>query len=324
MKQPYASIIIPTHNSALTLGQTIQACLAQDYPREKLEIIVVDDGSRDDTKRVVEKFPVRYIYQERKGPASARNNGWRNSKGEAMCFIDADCIPYRDWVSRLTQHYNQDGVGAVAGSYAIGDSRYLLDKFVHYEIKYRHSMMNEYTNSFGTYNVLIKQPVFKELGGFDPCYCNASGEDSDFSYRIIKAGHKIRFEKDALVSHCNILRFLKYLLIQFRHSYWRMKLYKRHSSMIMKDEYGYWKDFVELFLVIGIALCLLLNFQEKFLVVSLLAVSLFIIQLPLSIRIFLGQKDVRYLMFSFVTFIRAFFRVLGGILGFIAFWIFRG
>jgi len=129
MEQPSISIIIPTYDSASTLSQTIEACLAQDYPRDKIEIIVVDDGSKDNTKKIAENPMVRYVYQERKGPASARNSGWAHSKGEALCFIDADCIPYKNWVSKLAQHYGQDRVGAVAGSYAVGDSRYLLDKF---------------------------------------------------------------------------------------------------------------------------------------------------------------------------------------------------
>ncbi|MFC1623877.1 glycosyltransferase [Candidatus Omnitrophota bacterium] len=324
MEKPYISIVIPTYNSASTLGQTVESCLGQDYPKDKLEIIVVDDGSKDNTEEVVKRFPVKYIYQERRGPAAARNNGFRNSKGDGICFIDADCVPYKDWISKLVQHYDKDNVGAVAGSYAVGTSRYLLDKSVHCEIKYRHSMMPGYTTSFGTYNVLVRRSVFKELGGFNTLYYNASGEDNDLSYRIIKAGYKIYFEKDALVSHNNILRFWRYLGIQFRHSYWRMKLYKENVSMVMKDKYGYWKDFVEIFLVAASIVYVLLNLQGKFLMLGVLATVLFLIQLPFSLKVSLDKKDIRYLGFSFVTFIRAFVRVLGGIVGFIRFWVIRG
>ncbi len=322
-KRPYISIVIPAYNSASTLGQTIHACLAQDYPKDKLEVIVIDDGSKDNTRRIIGDFPVRYIYQQRSGPASARNNGWRNSRGEGICFIDADCVPHSNWVSKLAGHYDRDNVGAVAGTYAVDESRYLLDRFVHYEIRYRHSMMSEYTNSFGTYNVLIKRSVLEELDGFDPLYCNASGEDTDLSYRIVKRGHKIYFEKEALVGHSSILRSLKYFMVQFRHGYWRMKLYKKNISMVTRDEYGYWKDFLEVFLAMTLMVCLLLDFKTRFMVVSLLAACLFIIQLPLSIRISLKEKDIRYLIFSVLTFIRPFVRILGGILGFIVFWIIR-
>lgn len=321
MQQRFLSIIIPTYNSASFIGQAIEACLAQDYPKDKIEIIVVDDASTDGTKGVVAKYPVKYIYQKKGGPAVARNRGYESAKGEVIFFTDSDCVVHKDWVSTLVKHYNKNDLGAVTGSYAVGDSQYLLDKFVHYEIEYRHSMMPKYVNSFGTYNVLIKRSVFKELKGFDPSYTSASGEDNDLSYRIINAGYKIYFEKNALVGHCNVLRFFKYILVQFRHSYWRMKLYKKYTPMILKDKYGYWKDFTEVFLVISLILSLFIDFQYKPLALGLLLGSLFTIQLPLAVKISLEQKDFRYVIFSFITFIRAFVRVLGGIFGIISFWI---
>jgi len=163
----------------------------------------------------------------------------------------------------------------------------------------------------------------EELGGFDPSYFRASGEDSDLSYRLIKAGHKIYFERSALVSHYNILRFLEYLRVQFRHSYWRMKLYKKNYSMIAKDEYGYWKDFLEVVLVLATFVVLLLNLKIKYTVLAVLFVVLFAIQIPLPLRISFKRRDVRYLIFCLVTFFRAFARILGGIFGFVSFWIFK-
>lgn len=317
--EPYVSIMIPAFNSGLTLGRTIEACLKQGYPEDKLEVIVVDDGSGDDTKAVVERFGVRYIYQGKTGPASARNNGWRNSKGDAICFTDADCVPEPDWVSKLVRHYSMNDMGAAAGSYSVHGSPYLLDKFVHYEIKNRHSGMGEYVHSFGTYNVMVKRSVLEATGGFDSGYCNASGEDTDLSYRIVKAGYKIYFERDALVSHNNILKFWKYFTVQFRHGYWRMKLYRGNSAMIAIDEYAYWKDFLEVFLTMAAVFSLFFNFQHK----GALMAALFIIQIPVAVKIAFEGKNILYIFFSFITFIRAFVRIAGGMLGFIKFWIFR-
>lgn len=323
MKIPYVSVVIPAYNSGATLRDTIKACLAQDYPKERMEIIVVDDGSHDNTKKITESFPVTYIFQKKKGPASARNNGWVHSRGEVICFTDSDCIPYNNWVSKLVQHFDREGVAAVAGSYAVDSSQYLLDKFVHFEIRYRHSMMPAYINSFGTYNVLIKRSVLEELKGFNPAYSRASGEDSDLSYRIIKAGYAIYFEKEALVGHSNVLRFWKYIIIQLRHGYWRMKIYRNNASMLTKDNYAYWKDFVEIFLVVPSVLCLLPVLHISRFIAGCLAGILFVIQLPLTFKISIKEKDFRYMVFSFVTLIRAFVHAAGGILGFIRFWVIR-
>lgn len=319
MEKPFVSVVIPAFNSASTLSLTIKACLDQDYPKDRFEIIVIDDGSCDNTKDVVAEFRIKYLYQKKSGPALARNNGWRNSKGDAICFTDADCIPDEDWVSKLTRHYNMNNIGAVAGSYSVHGSPYLLDKFVHYEIQDRHSRMPEHISSFGTYNVMIKRVVLEVTGGFNPEYYNASGEDTDLSYRITGAGYRIYFAKDAFVSHKNILRLWKYLFVQFRHSYWRMKLYRGNIPMIVKDEYGYWKDFLEALLVMALISSLFFDFGYR----AMLIVALFFIQLPVVFKISFQGKNILYLGFSLVTFIRAFIRIAGGVFGFIKFWIFR-
>lgn len=317
--KPFVSIVIPAFNAGPTLSQTVRACMDQDYPKDKFEIIVVDDGSDDNTRDVAAGFNVRYIYQKKSGPASARNNGWRNSKGEAVCFTDADCIPESDWISKLVRHYNADNTGAVAGSYSVHGSPYLLDKFVHYEIQDRHSRMPEHISSFGTYNVMIKRAVLEATAGFNPEYYKASGEDTDLSYKITGAGYKIYFAKDASVSHKNILRLWKYLIVQFRHGYWRMKLYRGNISKIAGDEYGYWKDFLEVPLAIALIFSLFFGSGYR----AMLTAGLFLIQLPLAVKISFQAKDAIYLSFSLVTFIRAFVRVAGGMFGFIKFWIFR-
>jgi glycosyltransferase involved in cell wall biosynthesis len=84
------SVIIPAHNSAKFVAEALNGVLGQTYRR--FEVIVVDDGSVDDTRGVVEGFgeQIRYLYQDNRGPAAARNTGIRSSKGEFVCFLDAD------------------------------------------------------------------------------------------------------------------------------------------------------------------------------------------------------------------------------------------
>lgn len=97
------SVIIPSYNGGKYLPETLDSVLKQTYT--DYEIIIVDDGSSDDTKDVVEryrkKFPekIKYIYQKNAGPASARNNGIRNSSGEFIAFVDCDDV----WVSEKLQ-----------------------------------------------------------------------------------------------------------------------------------------------------------------------------------------------------------------------------
>ena len=91
MDKPFFSIIIPSYNRAHVLPVTIKSVLHQTY--KNWELIIVDDGSIDNTKEVVEKINdtrVRYIYQENAERSAARNNGIRNAKGDWICFLDSD------------------------------------------------------------------------------------------------------------------------------------------------------------------------------------------------------------------------------------------
>ncbi|NLW36580.1 glycosyltransferase family 2 protein [Syntrophorhabdus aromaticivorans] len=87
---PLVSIIIPTYNYGLYLSRALESCLDQSYP--SIEVIVVDDGSTDDTKHVVERYgsKVTYLYQENKGVSTARNTGLDRASGEFVTFLDSD------------------------------------------------------------------------------------------------------------------------------------------------------------------------------------------------------------------------------------------
>lgn len=86
--KPEVSVIVPVHNGARYVAEAIQSVLNQDY--QPLECIVVDDGSSDASAEIIAKYPVKYIYQEQRGPGAARNTGVRASRGEMLAFLDQD------------------------------------------------------------------------------------------------------------------------------------------------------------------------------------------------------------------------------------------
>src|SRR4051812_30232823 len=89
---PQVSVIIPAHNSADFIGTAVESVLAQTFA--DYEIVVVDDGSTDGTREVLERFEGRivYLHQQNRGVSAARNAGIRRSRGELVCFLDADDI----------------------------------------------------------------------------------------------------------------------------------------------------------------------------------------------------------------------------------------
>lgn len=315
------SVVIPAYNAEKTVGLAVSAALAQDCP--DCEVVVVDDGSTDGTAEVVRRCPGRYVRQQNAGPAAARNMGWRSSNADIMIFTDSDCVPREGWVKALVARFGEDGVGAVTGSYDIANPEGLLPRLVHEEIKDRHKGYGDTVKFFGSYNVAIRRKVLEETGGFDESYRRASGEDNDLSYRILKLGYKIAYEPRALVAHVHPARLWKYLDDQYKHGCWRMKLYREHPDMAGGDDYTSIKDVVEPPLaLLGL---LLLLFPRLFPAAPIMAAAaLFMIQAPAAVRVALRLGKPDYLLLAPVTFLRAYARGLGMLVGFIRFILLRG
>lgn len=316
---PSVSVIIPVYNRETVIGSVIRALLNQNQP--PTEIIVVDDGSKDRTAEIVRSYPVRYIIQENKGPASARNRGFKESSGDIIVFIDSDCIARDDLILNLLEGFDSPEVGAVAGSYDIANPENLLARLIHEEIKWRHSRLGKYTRAFGSYCVAIRRDVLQRAGGFDESYKMACAEDTDLSYRILKMGYKIRFTPDAVVAHYHPENLMGYLRVQSNHGYWRMKLYKNHRDMMKGDDYTILKDILELPLALSVIFSIPFILTRSIYLFFLPLSTLFLLQLFPAIQISIMKKDVKYLYFSGLGFIRSFARLFGMIRGVWTFWI---
>jgi glycosyltransferase involved in cell wall biosynthesis len=314
------SIVVPAYNSSRTIRSCIEACLNQDYP--ELEVIVVDDGSTDGMGEIVRGYPVRYIRKPNGGPASARNVGWRAAIGEIVCFTDADCIPVRDWVSRLVSGYTSDEVAAVGGSYEIVNPDSLLATCIHEEIIQRHLSMPREVDYLGSFNLSLRKRVLEEVGGFDEGYRKASGEDNDLSYRLSKLGYKLIFDSEAKVAHHHPERLWPYLLHQFRHGYWRMKLYREHPYMAKGDVYSGISDLIQPPLFLATMGLLPFAFKSPIggILLALLSIGV-ILQLPNAIRIVKRKGKIRHLALVPIALLRGYARGLGMLFGFWRFFV---
>lgn len=112
MNSPFFSVILPTYNRANMIGKAIDSVLKQHYPN--WELLVVDDGSTDNTKQVVEAYNdarIRYIYQQNAERSAARNNGIANAKGQYVCFIDSDDYYFDNHLSAFQNYIQENNVG---------------------------------------------------------------------------------------------------------------------------------------------------------------------------------------------------------------------
>jgi len=185
---PFVSVIVPALNEERTIRECLVSLLGMDYPPERREILVVDNGSTDRTPDIVKSFPVRYLREERRGASYARNRGIEESKGEILAFTDADCVVTTGWLRELVQGFEDEGVGGVEGEtvaylpVTLAECyRARMRSFSH--IGRTDNPLSPYAN---TANVAFRREVFNRIGLFDTRFSPAGGEDVDFSWRFFQ------------------------------------------------------------------------------------------------------------------------------------------
>jgi len=309
------SIVIPVYNSARFIGKALDAVMSLDKGNHEVEIIVVDDGSTDESCRIIEEYPVHLIRQPNMGPACARNTGWRKASGEIIFFTDADCMPEKDWIQCMAPPFQQPEVGAVAGSYNIANPENSLARLIQAEIIHRHKCFSEYARAGGSYNLAVRRDLLEALGGFDESYPTASGEDNDLSYRIQKADFRIAFNAESRVAHFHPERLGKYLKTQFVHGYWRGVLYRNHPEFITGDDYTRPRDILGSFLAtIFLALCPFVFFSPFLLSIGLAATLSALVAMEglCAVELAINNRDWILMPLGTVTFsVRSFYRVAG-------------
>jgi len=240
------SIVIPVYNGAETLPGCLQALLAQTLPADQCEVIVVDDGSTDNTAEVARGFGVRVISQPNAGPAAARNRGAEAAQGDILLFTDADCIPAPDWASRMAAAFTGPGGSAELAEVVVGAKgvyrtrqQELVARFVQaeYEDRYDRMRVLEAIDFVDTYSAGYRRDVFLASGGFDTSFPTASVEDQEFSFRLTETGHRLVFVPDAQVFHIHDHTLGEYARRKFWIGYWKVRVMREHPDKLVRDSH---------------------------------------------------------------------------------------
>lgn len=232
------SIVIPAHNANKTLSDTLIALKHQSISPDDYEVIVVDDGSTDETAALAHRFGANCINQPNRGPAAARNNGVRVAKGDIILFTDADCIPDWDWIRQMTLPFQNERTVGVKGAYRTRQTE-LAARFAQAEFEDRYDLLKKVAaiDMVDTYSAAFRQEVFITIGLFDESFPVANNEDTELSYRLCAAGYLLEFNPRALVYHRHPDSFTKYLILKFKRGYWRMVVYRNYPKKAFKDTY---------------------------------------------------------------------------------------
>lgn len=302
------SVIVPAYNAQKTIHQSIEALLAQEYPKEHYEVIIIDDGSSDGTADVVKAYPVKYLHQRNQGPATARNAGAREAQGEIILFTDSDCVPFANWIAEMVKPFENKEVVAVKGAYK-NKQKSMVARFAQLEFEERFEMLKkaESIDMVDTYSAGYRKDIFLQMGGFDPYFPVANNEDTELSYRMSKLGYKMIFNPDAIVYHLNHPSSVRrYTKLKFWRGYWRTVVYKRFPDKMVKDTYTPQTLKLQiLFLLLFIAaIPFAVAFSKGVYLLIILAISFCVISLPFIVLA--ARKDPLIGVFSpFYLFIRA-------------------
>lgn len=238
------SVVVPVYNGAHVVGRCLDALAQQSTPLDDFEVIVVDDGSTDDTAERVAcwarehpAMALSLLRQERGGPASARNHGAQAAQGPLLLFTDADCRPTPGWMAALLAGFDEpDPPAGLMGSY-LTDQSDLAGRFAQMEFEDRYHLMSRFgqIDLIATYSAAFRRDLFLAEGGFDSRFPN--NEDVEFSYRLSEHGHRMRFVPAAQVYHRHAGSWLRYGQQKAGRGYWRTLVYRRHPGKALKDTY---------------------------------------------------------------------------------------
>ena len=230
---PKVSIIVAAYNSQDTIEECLKSILAQNYPKDAFEIIVMDGGSRDGTVKIAEQFPIKVLSIRLNCPA-AYNYAMKIAVHPVLGFIDADAKVEVEWLNKLMPHLAEPQVAGVSGSIETWNSENLWARSIGYELKNRYRRIGKYTGRIATMNLLLKKAVIEEAGGWDEKL--PSQYDTDLGYRVSAKGYKIAYEPTALCYHFNRPTLRAYYRQQLQYGKNTLKLYFKHGRLARGDE----------------------------------------------------------------------------------------
>ncbi len=231
------SVIIPAYNAAKTITDCVKALQNQTDVTEPIEILVIDNGSTDNTSELAEAEGAIVIRQAKRGPAAARNAGIRAAQGDITCFTDADCIPVANWIAEITAPLRENAeISACKGTYCTRQ-REILARFVQleYEDKYDRLQAFSYITFMDFYSAACRRQVLLDNDGFDERFPNS--EDRELSYRLAARGYKMVFQPTALVCHYHARGLVDYFRKKIMNGYWTAQAVRHFPERTVEDSY---------------------------------------------------------------------------------------
>ncbi len=247
------SVIIPTYNRLDEIQELLESLKLQTIENKNFEIVIVDDGSTDDTEKYIKTLVdekllnVRFFKQNHKGPGPARNLGMEKAFGEYFIFVDSDCIANKNWLKSYEKIVSEEKVVGFGGPDKVLSSFSPLQKAIDYSMTSfittggmrghsKKKISKYYPRSF---NMGVRADIVEKIGGMNKL---RHGQDIEFAHRMISTGGKVVKVLDAIVYHKRRSSVRKFFKQVFNWGVARINLFKIDKGML---------EFIHFFPLIG-------------------------------------------------------------------------
>lgn len=238
---PSITFLIPAYNGAKYIKKCLNSLLNLEYPKDKLKVIVIDDGSTDNTANIVRKYKnVKLIQQKRGGKAAALNNGLKYVDTEVVGCMDVDSYPSPSYLMKMIGHLENRGVSAVTPAMKISKTNSMLRKTQWVE----YVTMIFLRKVFSLFNCefvipgpggIYKTSILKKIGGFDEGNLT---EDTEIGFRLHDHGYKIKNSINAFVYTIGPKNFKGLWKQRIRWYRGFLQNARKYSHMIARPKYG--------------------------------------------------------------------------------------
>lgn len=227
---PAVSIIVPVYNAAETIAQCIDSLLVLNYPKDKHEIIVVNNRSDDNTLDLLLSYTpkISILNEQKRGAAAARNLGVFHAKHPIVAFTDADCVVDRDWLIQLLKPLQKISECVACGGRNLSFPHANRISTFGEAINDQGQALKERLPYLITMNMAVRKHTLLGLGCFDTHMIRA--EDTDLSFRMLAENLQFSYAETALVYHNNPSSLAALFIKGYQHGHWNVKLIKKHQQ----------------------------------------------------------------------------------------------
>jgi cellulose synthase/poly-beta-1,6-N-acetylglucosamine synthase-like glycosyltransferase len=258
---PGVSVVVPVRNGAATIAETLRSIAAQNDGRQPFEIIVVEDGSDDGSRGVVERaamdLPLTILQGPRRGAAAAVNAGLRAASHPIVAQVDQDVVLEREWLARLLPHFDDLRVGAAQGRYTADRSASFFSRVMALDLEQRYVGLPDRIDHVCTGNTVYRAEALARVGLLDESF--GYGYDNDLSYRLGAAGYALVFCREARSRHRWREGLAGYLRQQYGFGYGRLDVVAAHPDRLAGDAVSPGSMMSQPALMLAALVCLILS-----------------------------------------------------------------